>query len=320
MPESRKRRGRKRRSSLQTTPAAQSPITALFRPKGAASKMASDSPSLPSTPDQTPALFSPASPPELQPADLDAKLDHLLNRMHRVFRQELSAAVADLSGQIGEVGERVATLEKQTDSLTEAVNADKLQIDEQAQQIEELQIKLEDLENRTRRANLRIRGVPESIADLKPMALNLFSALLPNLDPAELRIVRIHRALTKPKNRDLPRDIVLKLQHEEHRDTILNAARGLTPLPDPISMAVALSDYISPDCRFISVRRGQTLYIYSKLKGRGRLFWLGSVQGDEYGEYTARLGYFPSTIVQEEHYLMPGKVEVKTDQWDFMCQ
>ncbi|XP_068106888.1 melanoma-derived growth regulatory protein isoform X2 [Hyperolius riggenbachi] len=88
----------------------------------------------------------------------------------------------------------------------------------------------------------------------------------------------------------------------------------------PISMAVALSDYISPDCRFISVRRGQTLYIYSKLKGRGRLFWLGSVQGDEYGEYTARLGYFPSTIVQEEHYLMPGKVEVKTDQWDFMCQ
>ncbi|XP_063791771.1 melanoma-derived growth regulatory protein [Pseudophryne corroboree] len=87
----------------------------------------------------------------------------------------------------------------------------------------------------------------------------------------------------------------------------------------PISMAVALSDYMPSDCRFIPVRRGQTMYIYSKLKGRGRLFWFGSVQGDEYGEYTAKLGYFPSSIVQEEHYLMPGKVEVKTDQWDFMC-
>ncbi|XP_071979857.1 melanoma-derived growth regulatory protein-like [Engystomops pustulosus] len=87
----------------------------------------------------------------------------------------------------------------------------------------------------------------------------------------------------------------------------------------PISMAVALSDYTPSDCRFIPIRRGQTLYIYSKLKGRGRLFWLGSVQGDEYGEYTARLGYFPSSIVQEEHYLMPGKVELRTDQWDFMC-
>ncbi|KAG8541275.1 hypothetical protein GDO81_029364 [Engystomops pustulosus] len=81
----------------------------------------------------------------------------------------------------------------------------------------------------------------------------------------------------------------------------------------PISMAVALSDYTPTDCRFIPIRRGQTLYIYSKLKGRGRLFWLGSVQGDEYGEYTARLGYFPSSIVQEEHYLMPGKVELRTD-------
>ncbi|XP_077338385.1 melanoma-derived growth regulatory protein [Lithobates pipiens] len=88
----------------------------------------------------------------------------------------------------------------------------------------------------------------------------------------------------------------------------------------PISIGVALSDYTPQDCRFIPIRRGQTLYIYSKLKGRGRLFWLGSVQGDEYGEYTARLGYFPSSIVQEEHYLMPGKVEVKTNQWDFLCQ
>ncbi|KAM8954125.1 melanoma-derived growth regulatory protein [Pelodytes ibericus] len=85
----------------------------------------------------------------------------------------------------------------------------------------------------------------------------------------------------------------------------------------PISIAVALADYIPPDCRFIPIRRGQTLYIFSKLKGRGRLFWSGSVEG---GEQEARLGYFPSSIVQEEHYLMPGKVEVKTDQWDFSCQ
>ncbi|KAE8585661.1 hypothetical protein XENTR_v10021396 [Xenopus tropicalis] len=87
----------------------------------------------------------------------------------------------------------------------------------------------------------------------------------------------------------------------------------------PISIAVALSDYTPPDCRFIPIRQGQTLYIFSKLKGRGRLFWQGSVQGDYYGEQAARLGYFPSTIVQEEHYLMPGKVEVSTDEWDFTC-
>ncbi|KAG8448783.1 hypothetical protein GDO86_015738 [Hymenochirus boettgeri] len=87
----------------------------------------------------------------------------------------------------------------------------------------------------------------------------------------------------------------------------------------PISVAVALSDYNPPDCRFIPIRKGQTLYIFSKLKGRGRLFWSGSVQGDYYGEQAAHLGYFPSSVVEEQHYLMPGKIEVQTDQWDFTC-
>lgn len=88
----------------------------------------------------------------------------------------------------------------------------------------------------------------------------------------------------------------------------------------PISIGVALEDYIAQDCRFISVARGQVLYVFSKLKGKGRLFWYGSVQGEYYGEQAARLGYFPSSIVREDQYLMPGKVEVKTDQWDFYCQ
>nr|XP_044615575.1 melanoma-derived growth regulatory protein isoform X4 [Equus asinus] len=94
---------------------------------------------------------------------------------------------------------------------------------------------------------------------------------------------------------------------------------GATPPPlaqppeDPISMAVALQDYVAPDCRFLTIHRGQVVYVYSKLKGRGRLFWGGSVQGDYYGDLAARLGYFPSSIVREESTLKPGKIEVKTD-------
>uniref|UniRef100_A0ABK0LEQ8 MIA SH3 domain containing n=1 Tax=Rattus norvegicus TaxID=10116 RepID=A0ABK0LEQ8_RAT len=45
----------------------------------------------------------------------------------------------------------------------------------------------------------------------------------------------------------------------------------------PISMAVALQDYVAPDCRFLTIYRGQVVYVFSKLKGRGRLFWGGSV-------------------------------------------
>ncbi|XP_032179986.1 melanoma-derived growth regulatory protein isoform X2 [Mustela erminea] len=89
---------------------------------------------------------------------------------------------------------------------------------------------------------------------------------------------------------------------------------------DPISMAVALQDYVAPDCRFLTIHRGQVVYVFSKLKGRGRLFWGGSVQGDYYGDLAARLGYFPSSVVREDQTLKPGKIDVKTDKWDFYCQ
>uniref|UniRef100_A0A8C1YFW9 MIA SH3 domain containing n=1 Tax=Cyprinus carpio TaxID=7962 RepID=A0A8C1YFW9_CYPCA len=38
-----------------------------------------------------------------------------------------------------------------------------------------------------------------------------------------------------------------------------------------------------------------------------------------YGDQEARLGYFPSSVVEETHALMPAEVEVKTDKWDFYC-
>ncbi|XP_047650042.1 melanoma-derived growth regulatory protein isoform X1 [Phacochoerus africanus] len=81
----------------------------------------------------------------------------------------------------------------------------------------------------------------------------------------------------------------------------------------PISMAVAVQDYVAPDCRFLTIHRGQVVYVFSKLKGRGRLFWGGSVQGDYYGDFAARLGYFPSSVVRENQTLKPGKIVVKTD-------
>lgn len=92
------------------------------------------------------------------------------------------------------------------------------------------------------------------------------------------------------------------------------------PSPDPISVAVALQDYVAPDCRFLTIHQGQVVYIFFKLKGRGRLFWGGSVQGDYYGDGAARLGYFPSSIVREDQTLKPAKTDVKTDIWDFYCQ
>lgn len=48
---------------------------------------------------------------------------------------------------------------------------------------------------------------------------------------------------------------------------------------DVVSMATALDDFIAPDCRFINIKKGQMIYVYSKLvpeEGAG-VFWSGSV-------------------------------------------
>lgn len=44
-------------------------------------------------------------------------------------------------------------------------------------------------------------------------------------------------------------------------------------------MATASDDFIAPDCRFINIKKGQMVYVYSKLvpeEGAG-VFWSGSV-------------------------------------------
>lgn len=54
-------------------------------------------------------------------------------------------------------------------------------------------------------------------------------------------------------------------------------------LPPPSLPAVlmyrgeALEDFIGPDCRFVSFKKGDAVYVYYKLAGRPPEVWAGSV-------------------------------------------
>ncbi|XP_061558708.1 melanoma-derived growth regulatory protein [Phycodurus eques] len=86
-----------------------------------------------------------------------------------------------------------------------------------------------------------------------------------------------------------------------------------------ILIARAVQDYDPADCRFISIRHGQLVYVYAMLQDTGNLFWAGSVQDSYYGGQEARIGHFPSTVVEEVQALEPANTEVKTTKWDFYC-
>ncbi|XP_023136514.1 otoraplin [Amphiprion ocellaris] len=88
-----------------------------------------------------------------------------------------------------------------------------------------------------------------------------------------------------------------------------------------LSMATALDDFIAPDCRFINIRKGQMVYVYSKLvpaEGTG-VFWSGSVYSERYVDQMGIIGYFPATVVKETHKFAVETVKMQTTDMDFYC-
>ncbi|OCT82894.1 hypothetical protein XELAEV_18025429mg [Xenopus laevis] len=72
-----------------------------------------------------------------------------------------------------------------------------MKIDSLRYQLQELQDKMEDMENRSCRGNIRIRGLPE-YKNLESDITDFFSILAPHLSTSKLEIDRIHRALERP--------------------------------------------------------------------------------------------------------------------------
>uniref|UniRef100_A0A8C5M5F2 Otoraplin n=1 Tax=Leptobrachium leishanense TaxID=445787 RepID=A0A8C5M5F2_9ANUR len=89
-----------------------------------------------------------------------------------------------------------------------------------------------------------------------------------------------------------------------------------------MSFARAEDDYNAPDCRFVNVKKGELIYVYSKLlKAQidGGEFWMGSVYSDQYRDQAGLVGYFPSNLVTELSVYQNTTVELPTTAIDFFC-
>lgn len=95
-----------------------------------------------------------------------------------------------------------------------------------------LAMQLVDLENRNRRDNIRVRGVPETVksADLLPMVTSIFNVYLKR-DPGEyIEIDRLHRAPGRRQgNGERPRDIIVKMHYSATKEDIMRQARERGP-------------------------------------------------------------------------------------------
>ncbi|NXR30126.1 OTOR protein, partial [Zosterops hypoxanthus] len=72
------------------------------------------------------------------------------------------------------------------------------------------------------------------------------------------------------------------------------------------SLAKAEEDYNASDCGFINIKKGQLIYVYSKLmneKDSGEI----CVYGEEYEDHIGTVGYFLSCLVSEQVYQEANK-------------
>ncbi|CAH2306928.1 Hypothetical predicted protein [Pelobates cultripes] len=81
--------------------------------------------------------------------------------------------------------------------------------------VEQLEGKLNDLEDRSRRSNIRIRNIPEIVNDstLKKFLRDYFESLLAETGLKDSELERFHR-LPRPRNiaESSPRDVIVKFQ------------------------------------------------------------------------------------------------------------
>uniref|UniRef100_A0A8C5PEG4 Uncharacterized protein n=1 Tax=Leptobrachium leishanense TaxID=445787 RepID=A0A8C5PEG4_9ANUR len=147
----------------------------------------------------------------------------LLDAVQVSLQQDLTT----MREEMGVLAARVTALEAAPTRATAA--------DQRMSPAEELQTpsvvaevwrRLDDLENRSRRNNIRVRGVRESISDLDPYLAHIFNTILAERAVHPASFDRAHRALRpRPADQAPPRDIICRVADYRLKQAIMAAAR-----------------------------------------------------------------------------------------------
>lgn len=132
------------------------------------------------------------------------------------------------------MGNKIHLIENRMGDMTATVNDLVDAQDHTHYEQQWMKAKMVHLEDRSRRNNVKIRGIPKSILphDLNAYARKLISTVLPDLSPMEAIIDRIHHIL-KPQHlvADIPRDVLMRVHFFHAKDQLLFKTRHLSKCP-----------------------------------------------------------------------------------------
>lgn len=106
--------------------------------------------------------------------------------------------------------------------------------------------KAANLEDRSRRNNIKIRGILETVLQLELLTYvqDFLKLLLPKDDPATFLVDRIHRII-KPKHlpKEVLMDVLLRVHFFHVKEKIMSAARKMSIFPNLMSNSCFFAEY-----------------------------------------------------------------------------
>lgn len=141
---------------------------------------------------------------------------------------KLEASMQELKGEMTKLEKRTTEAEKRIGAAEDTGLRHQRAIRYLLHREMDLTARCEDLQNRSRRNNLRIYRVPEGSEgkDVKAFVKELLQAVLQPMPDVNLQLERAHRSLTaRPKNpAAAPRSLIVKFLDYSVKDTILRQA------------------------------------------------------------------------------------------------
>ncbi|OCT56499.1 hypothetical protein XELAEV_18000020mg [Xenopus laevis] len=244
----------------------------------AKSRRSVSSPS-PAVMDSQPSIFdSQSSEPLTQIHQTHSSDEVLLGKFKLLLQSELELTATristDLTKQVADLGQRIAETESKMDDCITVLDSHEQDIITMQSQLKDVQDRIEDSDNRSRRNNIRIRGLPESISDLRVAILELLQTLAPVLPVKRLEMDRVAilaaaRAKGKLIFQTYPYQVYADLS-----PTTLQRRRNLGPLTAILQQRKILYRWLFP-FRLLFTHNNRQHSIVSLEEGRDLFVQLG---------------------------------------------
>lgn len=178
---------------------------------------------------------------------LDTTLkDMLMSLQSSIHSDIFSMVVHNFKAEITDLSDRVSNIESEMGEFTTSFND---LVDAHREKVEDLlkwmKAKLADLEDRYRRNNMKIKGIPESVQPLalKEYFAQLMAAFLLDTPTADLVTNRIHRLPKPPHLPDnTPRDTIGRINFFHVKERLMEATRNISSYPQPYANLTFYAD------------------------------------------------------------------------------